>query len=392
MNLNKDNMKKILLLITFTIVLCALLINFSAVWKWAGFIFGVGYPFLLGAAIAFCLNIPMSFFEKKLFQAKQMEKRKGRKSALKDVAARPVSLILTLLCIVGVLALVIGVVVPQLGNTFESIGLAMKAFLPKAQLWLEEMFAGKEEIVDYIESINLEKMNWETWLGAIKDFAINGAGSVLSYTMSATMIVVNSVVTFFVAFIFAIYILIQKEKLGRQFTRLIQAVFQEKTVEKILHICSLSYVTFSKFITGQCVEALILGGMFFAVMGIFRFPYALLVGILIAFTALIPIVGAFIGCLIGAFLILMVNPMQAVAFVVLFLVLQQIEGNLIYPHVVGNSVGLPSMWVLFAAMVGGSLMGIVGMLIFIPIMSVLYSLLRDWVDERLKKKKNKHSL
>ena len=179
----------------------------------------------------------------------------------------------------------------------------------------------------------------------------------------------------------------QKENLSRQLTKLIKAVWNEKTVEKICRICSLSYFTFARFITGQCIEALILGTMFFVIMSLFRFPYALLVGVVIAVTALIPIVGAFVGCFVGAFLILMVNPMQALTFVILFLVLQQIEGNLIYPHVVGNSVGLPSMWVLFAVTVGGSLMGVAGMLIFIPLMSVLYSLLREWVNGQLKEKK-----
>lgn len=158
-------------------------------------------------------------------------------------------------------------------------------------------------------------------------------------------------------------------------------------MEKILTISSLSYKTFSRFITGQCLEALILGTMFFITMIIFRLPYALLVGVLIAFTALIPIVGAFIGCFVGAVLILMVNPMQAVFFVILFLILQQVEGNLIYPHVVGNSVGLPSIWVLFAVTVGGKLMGVMGMLIFIPLVSVLYSLLREWINYRLDVKK-----
>lgn len=384
MELNKNNMKKIMAIITFTVILCALLINFSAFLKYLGFLFGVLYPFILGAAIAFCLNIPMCFFERKLFSQKKEKSKKNRMGA---AMARPVSLTLTLLCLAGVIALVIGVVVPQLGSTFESISDAMKTFLPKAQVWLEETFSGKEEVVNYINSFNLENLDWGKWVATFKDFAVNGAGSVLSYTINATVAVVNSTVTFFVAFIFAIYVLTQKEKLARQFTKIIQAFFSPKAVERILHVCSLSHDTFSKFITGQCVEALILGAMFFVVMGIFRFPYALLVGILIAFTALIPIVGAFIGCFIGAFLILMVNPMQAFAFVIMFLILQQIEGNLIYPHVVGNSVGLPSMWVLFAAMVGGSLMGIAGMLIFIPIMSVLYSLMRDWVNTRLKEKK-----
>lgn len=160
-------------------------------------------------------------------------------------------------------------------------------------------------------------------------------------------------------------------------------------MDYILHVCSLSHRTFSSFITGQCMEAVILGAMFFVAMNLLRFPYALLVGVLVAFTALIPIFGAFIGCVVGAFLILMVNPAQALGFIVLFQVLQQIEGNLIYPRVVGNSVGLPAIWVLVAVTVGGNLMGILGMLIFIPIVSVLYALLREWMYGRLEEKRQK---
>lgn len=383
MELNKKNVLKILGIIAFAIILCALLMNFGAVLKWLGFIWGVCFPFILGAGIAFCLNIPMSFFERKIFGAVQNHKD-GKKStrALRKLA-RPVSLILTLLAVVVVLAIVVGVLVPQLASTFESVGVTMAAFMPKAQAWLKELFADNEEIVSYISSIELD---WGSMLEGVKNFVFNGAGNVLSYTMSATVRVVNFFTTFFISFIFSIYVLMQKENLARQLTKLIKAVFKEKIVEKICYVCSLSHRTFSKFIAGQCVEALILGTMFVVIMAIFRFPYALLIGILIAFTALIPVVGAFVGCFIGAFLILMVNPMQALAFIILFLVLQQIEGNLIYPHVVGNSVGLPSMWVLFAVTVGGSLMGVIGMLIFIPLMSVLYSLLRDWVNLRLKGK------
>lgn len=369
MNLDKQTMKKLLALITFTVVLCAVLINFSDFTKWLGFLLGVLFPFILGSAIAFCLNIPMRFFEKKLF-------RKPSK------LARPISLILTLLCMVGVLALVIVVVVPQLASTVESVASTMASFLPKAQDWLEKIFSENKEIADFISSIDLKKLDWAAWLGHIKDFAVNGAGNVINYTISATVTVVNTAMNVFIAFIFSIYALIQKEKLAASFRKLIRALFREKTVDKILHVYHLSHVTFSKFITGQCLEALILGAMFFVTMIIFRFPYALLIGVVIAFTALIPVVGAFIGFFVGFFLILMVNPMQALAFAVLFFVLQQIEENLIYPHVVGNSIGLPSIWVLFAVMVGGSLMGVVGMLLFIPLMSVLYSLLRDWVNTK----------
>lgn len=382
MDLNRKNMRKILGIITFTVILCAVLINFKAALEWLGFIWGVLTPFAAGGAIAFCLNIPMSFFERKLFGVTQ-ENADTRRKAVRALA-RPVSLILTLLCVALIIAVAVMVIAPQLRTTIISVGDAMSAWFPRAQGWLEEMFAGREAIVEYIDSLQLD---WGKWLESAKDFALNGAGSVLSYTMSATKVVVSSVVEAFIALIFSFYILMQKENLSRQLTRLIQAIFKEKVVGKILHVSSLSYLTFSRFITGQCIEALILGFMFFIAMIIFRFPYALLVGVVISITALIPIVGAFIGCFIGAFLILMVNPMQALAFVIMFLVLQQIEGNLIYPHVVGSSVGLPSMWVLFAVTVGGSLMGIAGMLIFIPIVSVIYSLLRDWISVRLKEKK-----
>ncbi len=384
MDLNKKNVKKILGIITFTVILFALLLNFSAVIKWLGFIWGVCFPFVLGGAMAFCLNIPMSFFERKLFPKVDEEQPTKKYRKLLRALARPLSLVLTLLCIVLILAVVVVVLVPQLTKTFESIGEAMTDFLPKAQVWLENVFSGDGAIAGFISSMELD---WTKWVSGMKDFALNGAGNVLSVTMNATMAVVNSVTTFFIAFIFSIYILMQKENLSRQLTKLIKAVWNEKTVEKICRICSLSYFTFARFITGQCIEALILGTMFFVTMSLFRFPYALLVGVVIAVTALIPIVGAFVGCFVGAFLILMVNPMQALTFVILFLVLQQIEGNLIYPHVVGNSVGLPSMWVLFAVTVGGSLMGVAGMLIFIPLMSVLYSLLREWVNGQLKEKK-----
>ena len=208
----------------------------------------------------------------------------------------------------------------------------------------------------------------------------------LNSTVSVASGIISGIVNMVISFIFALYILAQKERLGDQGRRIISAYLPEAAGRKILEICSLLYRNFSSFITGQCVEAVILGAMFFVVMTVIRMPYALLVGCLIAVTALIPIVGAFIGCAVGAFLLLMISPMQALAFVVLFLVLQQVEGNLIYPHVVGSSVGLPSIWVLAAVSTGGSLMGVAGMLLFIPLTSVVYTLFRQLVYQRLKEK------
>ena len=373
MELNKENVKKILGIITFTLILLALLMNLGAVKTQLVFFWGILFPFVLGGAIAFILNIPMTAIEKQ-----------ARKMKIKEKIVRPFSMVLAILFVFAIVTVVLVVVIPQLGRTVDSISDGMASFLPKAQTWIEELFGESQEMVDYIESLEFD---WKSWLTQFKDFALSGAGSVISYTMSATMMVINGVVTFFIAFTFSLYLLSQKENLGRQCRKVMHAFLSEKTSQKICYVCSLSHNTFSKFITGQCLEALILGAMFVVTMTIFRLPYALLVGVLIAFTALIPMVGAFIGCFVGAFLILMVNPMQALIFIVLFQVLQQIEGNLIYPHVVGNSVGLPSIWVLFAVTVGGKLMGIAGMLIFIPLMSVLYSLFREWVNKRQDMKK-----
>lgn len=368
MNLNKENVKKILGIITFTLVLLALLLNLGAVKTQLMFVWGIVFPFALGGAIAFILNIPMTAIEK---QAKHMK--------IKEKLIRPISMVLSILFVFAIVAVVLVVVIPQLGKTVDSISKGMSAFFPKAQTWLEGIFADNQEIVRYIESLEFD---WNGFFGQFKDFALSGASNVISYTMSATMIVINGVVTFFIAFTFSLYLLSQKENLGRQCRKVMSAFLSKKASDKICYVCSLSHNTFSKFITGQCLEALILGSMFVVTMTILRLPYALLVGVLIAFTALVPMVGAFIGCGVAAFLILMVNPMQALIFMVLFQVLQQIEGNLIYPHVVGNSVGLPSIWVLFAVTVGGKLMGIAGMLIFIPLMSVLYTLFREWVNQR----------
>ena len=208
----------------------------------------------------------------------------------------------------------------------------------------------------------------------------------LNSTITAAVSIVSGVTTFGIALVFAIYILLQKETLSAQMKKLMRAFLPDQVTENILSVADLAYNTFSHFLTGQCLEAVILGTMFFITLSVLRLPYALLVGVLIAFTALIPIFGAFIGCVIGAFLMLMVKPLDALLFVAVFFILQQIEGNLIYPHVVGNSVGLPSIWVLVAVTIGGSAMGIAGMLIFIPLCSVLYSLLRGMVYARLEKK------
>ncbi len=378
MDLNKENMKKIKELIVFTAVILIGLWKYTMVLDILGFILRIIMPFLIGGAIAFVLNVPMSFLERHLFGN---EKWKNNKHARR--LARPASLALTIIIVSGVVVLVLFVVIPQLGKTVISLGKNIQNFMPKLVEGLERLFEDNQEILAMIGNMD---MNWEKIVDSIIAFFKSGAGNVLNSTMSAARSIVSVVTTFFISFVFSCYILLQKEKLHVQVKKIIYAYLPEKRGNHVLQICALTYKTFSNFLTGQCVEALILGSMFFVTMGIIRLPYALLVGILIAFTALIPIFGAFIGCAVGTFLILMVNPVKALVFLVLFFVLQQIEGNLIYPKVVGNSVGLPSIWVLAAVSIGGSLFGVIGMLVFIPLVSVVYTIFRGAVYRKLEEK------
>lgn len=379
MNFNKENIHHIKELIVFTLVLLIALWNYAIVLEALGFLWNIVFPFLMGGAIAFVLNVPMSFLERNLFGNEKVQSKKRLKRM-----ARPLSLVLTIFCVLGVIAIVMFVVVPQLGKTFVSLGRNIQRFIPQAMVWLEDLFENNQEILAMLGDVD---MSWDKMIDSVLGFFKSGVGNVFDSTISAATSIVSSVTTFAIAFVFACYILLQKEKLHIQVKKILFAYLPEKRVKNVLDICALTYKTFSSFLTGQCVEALILGTMFFVVMGIIRLPYAMLVGVLIAFTALIPIFGAFIGCAVGAFLILMVDPWKAVIFVILFLVLQQIEGNLIYPKVVGNSVGLPSIWVLAAVSIGGSLMGVIGMLVFIPLVSVIYTIFRGDVYRRLEEKK-----
>ncbi|MDR0924166.1 MAG: AI-2E family transporter [Hungatella sp.] len=329
-------------------------------------------PFLLGGVMAFILNVPMRRIEQ-LLPLKEESKIR-----------RPLSLCLTLVFVIGLLLLVTFVVMPQLFETVMSLQNSIPAFLTGLKEEAERLFSQNPEIADYINSIQID---WKSFLENVVGFLTAGAGTVLSSTVSAALSIISGMTTFVIALVFAIYILLQKETLSRQFQKLMRAFLPEEVTLRTFKILTLVSETFSHFLTGQCLEAVILGSMFFLTLSVFRLPYGLLIGVLIAFTALIPMFGAFIGCAIGAFLMLMVKPLDAVIFLIIFFVLQQVEGNFIYPHVVGNSVGLPSIWVLVAVTIGGSAMGIVGMLVFIPLCSVVYAILRGIVNERLEKKK-----
>lgn len=371
MELNQDTVKKLRGLIVFTVIAAVAGVNYRSLFGLAAALLGMMFPFLLGAAIAFILNVPMRWIEGQIKPGKPCRWR------------RAVCLVLTLVAVTGIVTMVMVVVGPEFFSTLATLQSSVPVFLADMQDKLTAWFARYPDMVAYI---NQMEVDWEKLMQGLIGFLTTGAGSLLNTTFSAAKSIVSGVAAFGIGLVFAVYILLQKETLGRQVSKLVRACLPGRIADDVIRTARLAESTFSSFLTGQCVEAVILGTMFFITLSVLRMPYALLIGVLIAFTALIPIFGAFIGCAVGAFLILMVSPMQALAFICVFLVLQQIEGNLIYPHVVGNSVGLPSIWVLVAVTLGGSMMGITGMLIFIPLASVIYTLLREWVNGRLAQK------
>ena len=376
MDLSKMSIKKIRELIVFTALLVVALWKFDVVLGVLKTIWDIIFPFVLVGAIAFLTNVPMSFLEKKIFEKVKKKNKIVRK------LKRPISLILTIVLVVGVIALVMFGVIPQLTRTMGNLVTSINDFIPQMQSWIGEFFHNNQEIMNLVDQIEFDPDQAIKWGISLLG---NGAGNMMNTTMSAVGSIVSGVATFFIAFSFACYILFQKEKLHVQIRKVFFAFLPRQKADAFLKVCSLTYRTFANFLAGQCLEAVILGSMFVVTLSILRMSYALLIGVLIAFTALIPIFGAFIGCAVGSFLIFMVSPQQAILFVIVFLVLQQIEGNLIYPHVVGESVGLPSIWVLAAVTIGGNLMGIVGMLVFIPMLSVFYTIFREFVYLRLKK-------
>ena len=373
MEWSKQQVKNVLLVVCSGVVLYTLLHHLGVAAAGFRWLLDVLKPFLLGGTLAFILNVPMRAIERHLY----IGSRKWAK------LCRPLAMILAILAVIGVLGLAGGVIVPGVKDAVLTIA----DQLPEAVARLEEWVYQLQEYLPQIEAFIIDlNIDWEGLSRKIMTLAQDWGTHILSSGTDIIGSVVSAVVTFFIGLVFAIYLLVQKEKLARQGRQICYALLPAKRADWVLEVLRLANRTFSSFLSGQCLEAVILGALFVVTMTVFRFPYALLVGVLIALTALIPIVGAFIGCGVGALLIAVTDPWKALLFIGVFLVLQQIEGNLIYPHVVGNSVGLPSIWVLAAVTLGGKLMGVVGMLFFIPLCSVLYALFRDFVHDRLAEK------
>jgi len=330
-------------------------------------------PLIAGAAIAYILNILMSFFERHYFPKSKSKAVNGSR--------RIVCMLLAFLSLIGIVALIIGIVVPELVNCAKHLF----AEVPEAVMDLLAYLEKNEMLDQYV--IMLEEYLVENFSG-LEDKLVSGAqsllsgvGGVMSSVVSAVGSVFSTVVTFLVAVIFSIYILLGKETLGAQARKLI-STYCKKNADKIFYVVDTLDDSFHHFIVGQCTEAVVLGVLCMIGMWIFRFPYAMMIGVLIGFTALIPVAGAYIGAGVGAFMMLTESPITAVLFLVFIVVLQQLEGNLIYPRVVGNSIGLPGIWVLAAITIGGGLMGVFGMLLAVPIVAAIYKLIQADVRKR----------
>lgn len=359
-------------LIAFAVGLYALINHLSVIGSVFHFLTNLLEPLIVGAILAFFLNVPMRGLEKLFFRLQTRRRWKVR-----ERANEVVSLILTYVGGFLLIFLVMYIVIPQLVETIPGIVSSAESAWPKLMAFLQSHNINTQQLEQLFSNFDLGPLLTKVW----ENYA-----QIIQTSLTAVSTVTSVLTVAITGFVISIYILSNKKKLLSQVRRLLYAYVGRKYADKVSEVASLTNQTFSSFISDQCVEAVILGVMFFLVMSILRLPYSLVISVFIAFMALIPYVGAFLGCVVGMLLIVIVSPMQALVFLITFLVLQQLEGQLIYPKVVGSSVGLPAIWILVSVFVGGKLFGIVGMLFFIPLTSVVYSLLRLNVNHRLEKR------
>ena len=335
---------------------------------------GAAGPLLLGCAVAYVVNILMCLYERNILPYS--------KKPIIDRVRRPACMLLAYVTVVLALFFLVRMILPELLNALVMIVEQLPGALSKGYAWILEKLAEAgylDELQAYLPSTNID---WQSTVTKAVNLVINGVGSVLGATVSVVSTTVGQVITLFLGLVFSAYLLLSKEKLSSQFQRLMRGYLGEKTSRKILNFVRALDTSFHSYIVGQCTEALILGSLCILGMLLFRFPYAVMIGTLVGFTALIPIAGAYIGAVVGAFMIFTVSPVKALLFLVFLVVLQQLEGNLIFPRVVGQSIGLPGMWVLAAVTVGGGVAGIPGMLIGVPMTATLYRLIKADINSR----------
>ena len=364
---HEKQIRKIFEGIIFLIFLVFILYRIGDIFGIFTNILSIVEPFLVGAAIAFILSIPMNFLERKFPRLK-----------------RQLSLLLTFLIFILVILVLVFLIGPKLIDTITNIVNTVPESVESLRKLLQDTNINWDWVQDYLASIEID---WQSMSNKVLSFFKDSFSSLFTSTFGVVTGVVSTIISTIISFIFAAYILISKEKLSVQLKKLLYAFLPEKIVDKMVEVGKLTHKTFTNFFTYQCIECLILGSMFFVTMVILRIPYALLISVMITIMALIPIFGLCIAFIIASILIVMVNPIKVIVFAILFAVLQQIEGNLIYPRVVGKSIGLPPIWVIFVITLGSKLMGIVGMILFIPLSSVIYTLLRKSVYKRIRNRK-----
>lgn len=370
----KIDYKKILEIVLIGIGCYWALNNFQIILDIFNSILAVIMPFLLGIMIAFILNVLMIRIEKILSRFILDKKYTSFK--------RVISIIVSLLIVIGVIGIIITLIIPELTNAIKVIVKSFPETFEQLQVWINQNGNSFPQLETWINSVDLNSIASE--LSGLFKIGLTG---MLGSTVDVISMFFTSILNLVVGIVFALYILMSKETLKRQSHKLIDAYIPKRISVKLLEVGTLARTTFSNFVIGQTVEAFILGTLCAVGMAVLNLPYAPMVGSLVGITAFVPIVGAFIGGGIGAFMILTVDPMQALIFIIFLVVLQQLEGDLIYPRVVGSSVGLPSIWVLFAVTVGGGLWGITGMLFSVPVLSVVYAFIKGHVNKSVTKPK-----
>lgn len=369
-----NKLKQNILLGTYLIALYFILLNIKSVLSTFGSIIGILKPFIIAFCMAFILNLPMTFFENKVFNLLD-----NQKSSYIRKLKRPLSILATFITVIGLIIALALFVIPELISSVSTLLNAVPDYVRSFEKLINQYISSTEILQN---AYNTLMTTWKELLTIAGGLLTTSLTSILTTTISIT----SGVVNFVLSIVLTIYMLASKETLLYHSKKILYAFIFKPLADKIIRVIKISNTTFSKFITGQCIEAVILGILCFIGMNIFSMPYSLLVSVLIGVTALIPVFGAFIGTIPSVFLILLINPMQALWFIVFILCLQQFEGNVIYPKVVGNSVGLPAIWVMLAMLVGGSTLGLIGMLIGIPVFSVAYQLIKEYTNKRLDSK------
>lgn len=370
-----EKTKNYFLLITYAIVLAYVFLNLDTVWNVVVTIIDLIKPFIIGICIAFVLNIPMKFFEEKVV---------GKLTKEKSKLKRPLSLIITIVVLVGLIIGLMTFVIPQLAESCSTLVKNVPEYVDSLEKFMNKNINSKELLSsDVIEEVYNKILSMGQ--NIIKIIG-QVAGTIVSHALDITMGVTSTIINIVMAFIVSIYILLSKEKLSNQIKKILYAYMKKENVIKFLKVSKIANIKFTNFVRSQVIEACILGLLCFIGMKICSMPYALLISTIIGVTALVPIFGAFVGAILSGFIVLMVSPIKVILFAIIFVVIQQIEGNLIYPFVVGNSIGLSALWVLFAITVGGNAFGVVGMLIGVPLFGVLYTLISITTNKRLEKR------